>query len=145
MAATTKTLTPTNETISIPAFTDKPDNRLQTDSTSKLADAVNALSEQIGTLKTATIFVGVSSLDTLKSKLQTLADGMTVEENKLVKFYANFSSGNFVQGRDYKGYLMVYQKNSNTATRYSIFFDSDLGKCVAVGYYDGAWTVTDIG
>ena len=47
MAATTKTLTPTNETISIPAFTDKPDNRLQTDSTGKLADAVNALSEQI--------------------------------------------------------------------------------------------------
>ena len=43
MAATTKTLTPTNQTISIPAFTDKPDNRLQTDSTSKLADAVNAL------------------------------------------------------------------------------------------------------
>lgn len=45
MAATTKTLTPTNQTISIPAFTDKPDNRLQTDSTGKLADAVNALSE----------------------------------------------------------------------------------------------------
>lgn len=48
MAATTKTLTPTNQVISIPAFTDKPDNRLQTDSTSKLADAVNALSGQIG-------------------------------------------------------------------------------------------------
>ena len=47
MAATTKTLTPTNQTISIPAFTDKPDNRLQTDSTSKLADAVNALNSKI--------------------------------------------------------------------------------------------------
>ena len=50
MAATTKTLTPTNETISIPAFTDKPDNRLQTDSTGKLADAVNALSEQMANI-----------------------------------------------------------------------------------------------
>ena len=48
MAATTKTLTPTNQTISIPAFTDKPDNRLQADSTGKLADAVNALAEQAG-------------------------------------------------------------------------------------------------
>lgn len=47
MAATTKTLTPTNQTISIPAFTDKPDNRLQTDSTSKLADAVNALNSKM--------------------------------------------------------------------------------------------------
>lgn len=43
MAATQKTLTPTNEVISIPAFADKPDYRLPIDSTGKLADAINAL------------------------------------------------------------------------------------------------------
>lgn len=47
MAATTKTLTPTNQVISIPAFTDKPDYRLPIDSTEKLADAVNALDSKI--------------------------------------------------------------------------------------------------
>lgn len=47
MAATQKTLTPTNEVISIPAFTDKPDYRLPIDSTGKLADAINVLDSKI--------------------------------------------------------------------------------------------------
>lgn len=47
MAATQKTLTPTNEVISIPAFADKPDYRLPIDSTGKLADAINELDDKL--------------------------------------------------------------------------------------------------
>ena len=41
--ATTKTLTPTNQAITIAAFTEKPDNRVNATNDDKLADAVNAL------------------------------------------------------------------------------------------------------
>lgn len=41
--ATTKTLTPTNEAITLAAFTEKPDNRTNVTNDDKLADAVNAL------------------------------------------------------------------------------------------------------
>ena len=47
--ATSKTLTPTNVTISIPAFTDKPDQRLTTNCIDKEADAINALETRIDT------------------------------------------------------------------------------------------------
>lgn len=41
--ATTKTLTPTNQTITLAAFTEKPDNRINVTNDDRLADAVNAL------------------------------------------------------------------------------------------------------
>lgn len=48
--ATSKTLTPTNVTIQIPAFADKPDQRLNSDCIDKEADAINALSDQIANI-----------------------------------------------------------------------------------------------
>ena len=44
--ATTKTLTPTNQAITIAAFTEKPDNRVNATNDDKLADAVNALNSK---------------------------------------------------------------------------------------------------
>lgn len=41
--ATTKTLTPTNQNITLAAFTEKPDNRINVANDEKLADAVNVL------------------------------------------------------------------------------------------------------
>lgn len=49
--ATSKTLTPTNVTIQIPAFTEKPDQRVNSNCIDKEADAINALSDQIGNLR----------------------------------------------------------------------------------------------
>lgn len=46
--ATTKTLTPTNQAITIAAFTEKPDNRVNATNDDKLADAVNALNSKFG-------------------------------------------------------------------------------------------------
>ena len=45
--ATTKTLTPTNQAITLAAFTEKPDNRTNVTNDDKLADAVNALNSKM--------------------------------------------------------------------------------------------------
>jgi len=54
--ATTKTLKPTNVTISIPEFTDQPDQRVNSNCIDKSADAINTLSDQIGTLSSTKAF-----------------------------------------------------------------------------------------
>ena len=48
--ATSKLLKPTNVTISIPAFTDQPDQRVNSNCIDKEADAINSLSDQIANL-----------------------------------------------------------------------------------------------
>jgi hypothetical protein len=52
--ATTKTLTPTNQAITLAAFTEKPDNRTNVTNDDKLADAVNALNSKL-TLENANV------------------------------------------------------------------------------------------
>lgn len=47
--ATSKTLTPTNVTIQIPAMTDAPDQSVNSNCIDKLGDAVNTLNSQIST------------------------------------------------------------------------------------------------
>ena len=48
--ATSKTLTPTNVTIQIPAFTDQPDQRVNSNCIDKEADAINALNSNLASL-----------------------------------------------------------------------------------------------
>ena len=50
--ATTKTLTPTNQAITLAAFTEKPDNRTNVTNDDKLADAINALNSKLNNLLT---------------------------------------------------------------------------------------------
>ena len=50
--ATSKTLTPTNVTIQIPDFTDRPDQRVTNNCIDKEADAINALNGNIATKAT---------------------------------------------------------------------------------------------
>lgn len=50
--ATSKLLKPTNVTISIPEFTDQPDQRVNSNCIDKLADAVNSNSDHIETINT---------------------------------------------------------------------------------------------
>ena len=53
--ATSKLLKPTNVTISIPEFTDQPDQRVNSNCIDKSADAINTLSEQMANYKYTTI------------------------------------------------------------------------------------------
>lgn len=50
--ATSKLIKPTNVTVSIPAFTDQPDQRVNSNCIDKSIDGINALSDQIGTIAT---------------------------------------------------------------------------------------------
>ena len=53
--ATTKTLAPTNQQITIAAFSgEKPDQRQIADAETKMADAINALNSQLGNIDWAT-------------------------------------------------------------------------------------------
>ena len=61
--ATSKLLKSTNVTISIPEFTDRPDQRVNSNCIDKMADAVNANSEQIAKLVPVT---GVTGFNVIK-------------------------------------------------------------------------------
>ena len=51
--ATSKTLTPTNVTIQIPDFTDRPDQRVTNNCIDKEADAINALNSNVANISSA--------------------------------------------------------------------------------------------
>jgi len=55
MATTTKTLTPTNQTITLPDMTERPNASVLVDGIGKDADAINALSEQLTTQSVTSI------------------------------------------------------------------------------------------
>ena len=60
MATTTKTLTPTNQTVTLPDMTERPNASVLVDGIGKEADAINALSEHMIKAKafTATTNIG---------------------------------------------------------------------------------------
>ena len=122
MAATTKTLTPTNQVISIPAFTDKPDNRLQADSTGKLADAVNALN----------------------SNTQQLGAGSNAEE-ACQNFLSKMTDGTVAVGHlEFGGYsyVAICYKNSNNWATMSLFGYS--GTSYHAYKSNGTWMIKTI-
>ena len=63
--ATSKTLSPTGVTIQIPAFTDQPDQRVNSNCIDKEADAINALNDQIGMKNTSIKSTSISNTDTI--------------------------------------------------------------------------------
>lgn len=55
--ATTKTLTPTNQAITIAAFTEKPDNRVNATNDDKMADAINTLNSNVENIQKGTFYL----------------------------------------------------------------------------------------
>ena len=73
--ATTKTLTPTNQTITIDAFQgEKPDHRHVADAETKLADAINALNSQINTSVKQKDYYDLTTEADLKAALADMID-----------------------------------------------------------------------
>lgn len=78
MATSTKTLTPTNQTITIPDMTERPNVSLLTDGIGKEADAINALNSNLAEL-TKTMHGTTVSLDSYTSADYTFpSDGYLV-------------------------------------------------------------------
>ena len=79
--ATSKTLTPTNVTIQIPAFTDQPDQRVNSNCIDKEADAINALNSNLTSLseqianKASYYDIGTYSISsTIKDMIASICD-----------------------------------------------------------------------
>ena len=75
--ATSKLLKPTNVTISIPEFTDQPDQRVNSNCIDKEADAINTLSEQIGTVNSNIN----KKIKTVSNNVSTCLNAFTYSEN----------------------------------------------------------------
>ena len=90
--ATSKTLAPTNVTISIPAMTDQPDASVFSNCVDKEADAINALNSQIANPKNVayTSVTGTSQAQ-FETALTTALDGMGTGEVRVCPAYANYS------------------------------------------------------
>jgi hypothetical protein len=67
--ATTKTLKPTNVTISIPEFTDQPDQRVNSNCIDKEADAINSLSDQIANILNWKVYKQIGTSNGSKSSI----------------------------------------------------------------------------
>jgi len=70
MATTSKTLTPTNQTITLPDMTERPDASVLVDGIGKDADAINALSDQMANkvevaILTTTITINYADSDSI--------------------------------------------------------------------------------
>lgn len=97
--ATSKTLTPTNVTISIPAFTDQPDQRVNSNCIDKEADAINTLNtSKANTVKLfnadtiAQVYAKLSALPA-ETSVSIAIEG-TAMSSLTGGVYAGFSFGN---------------------------------------------------
>lgn len=88
--ATSKTLAPTNVTISIPAMTDAPNASVISNCLDKEADAINALNSQIALLKTATSLLNESTAFT--TSYANTGKTITVPKTGLVVLTQNYTN-----------------------------------------------------
>ena len=114
--ATSKTLKPTNVSISIPAFTDKPDQRLNTNCIDKEADAINALSDRTANVICLGSFEASSlgNPTTLKEAISALYGNVTANTAALqIAFFAYSGGGRWV------AQIQKNSSNYGTAILYS--------------------------
>ena len=120
--ATSKTLTPTNVTIQIPAFADKPDQRANSNCIDKEADAINALSDHIATkvydLVSGSITRVISgnvvmvNFNNASLSADGIDIGVTVASSV---FYATMPLGGFVRNA---GSVLIYKNGEATSSLY---------------------------
>ena len=86
--ATSKTLAPTNVTISIPAMTDAPNASVLANCADKEADAINALNSQIGNMaKALYVYYAPSSGATANTAID-ITDAVTIPSGATVRSVA---------------------------------------------------------
>lgn len=85
MAVTTKTLTPTNQTVTLPDMTERPDASVLVTDISREADAINAIASQIGDL-------GMTYL----GQIPTTGGTFTVGNNSRIMLVSFFNNTNGV-------------------------------------------------
>lgn len=95
--ATNKTLTPTNVTISIPEFTDQPDQRVNSNCIDKEADAINALdSGKAGIFYAGTVTSTTPMTLTVTGSTRLLLVAMSSSQARCGLYYIYTSSTGLV-------------------------------------------------
>lgn len=105
--ATSKLIKPTNVTVSIPEFTDQPDQRVNSNCIDKTIDGVNSLNDQIGKFEIVDINVTTNasgSFSTQKSISNYILLGVTFNQNSSIESIDV-----------YEGKIWVVTANANTA------------------------------
>lgn len=105
--ATSKTLKPTNQTASIPAMSDRPNQATNSDTMGKTIDAVNALYDKTNIVS----YASKINVATFLSNLATLISSMNSTDFRVVRFHANDTSSPFVQNYMYAGLLVKLSEN----------------------------------
>ena len=132
--ATSKTLAPTNVTISIPAMTDAPNASVLSNCIDKEADAINTLNSQIANpANVAYTSVTGASQSAFESALTTALNGMGTGETRVCPAYANYSQS-LTNGGQAVAFLV---KQSTTVWWCFLAFSG----AVKAGYYtNSTWT-----
>lgn len=129
--ATTKTLTPTNQTITIDAFQgEKPDHRHVADAEGKLADAVNALNSN----KVA-YALGNDTIENIQAAIITLAGTMADGEEKYIRCNVTTATGTF----RVTAYIGVLMRVSSSRLCVNFRQSMDANDSVIGNYKDGTW------
>ena len=90
--ATSKTLAPTNVTISIPAMTDQPNASVLANCADKEADAINALNSQIANLPDVSYAsISGNTLSAFESSIDSALDGMNTGDVRVCPAIASYS------------------------------------------------------
>ena len=110
--ATSKTLTPTNVTISIPAMTDSPDASVFSNCVDKEADAINSLNSNI-----SSYWLGnVSNLSALGTAIMSYASSISTNKEYAVSFGANADTDYWTSAVVYYGTLYKYSNTTFAAS-----------------------------
>lgn len=136
--ATSKTLAPTNVTISIPAMTDQPDASVFSNCVDKEADAINALNSQIANKIGSTIIGTISSVNSATQKFNIPSSTRTLlilkssynESYDAVIFIYSTTSGGIISTPIYVGSNVTI----NTGTNNEVTFTLSTARSCA-GYY----------
>lgn len=127
MATTTKTLTPTNQTITLPDMTERPNASILVDGIGKDADAINALSDQMANIGTP-LKISQTTAGTLTGaiieKLSELNVGDTI-------FYTNSNDPSDKPDDGHK-WGPVFLLKWGSAKGFVMYFDSSNG--TKIGY-----------
>ena len=102
----------------------------------KLEGDISGLSEQVVKCTTTT----VSTLDALKSFLNTQAASISDEEIKIVGWYNEFTDSNFTRATFYRGIL----QKVGTSSYYTVNASSLYGDNILIGYRNGSWTFNSV-
>ena len=138
--ATSKTLTPTNQTISIPELTDAPDISVPADAIDKEADAINTLNSN--TIKKSATSLGTYGYasEVVRAIKNSILSLLNNGESMLCSFVTNADRDYWHNGQTYIG--VVSKKDGNA---YSGIFTSGKGDSFTCGTDDNASTSTATG